>query len=461
MRLSARLLAACLAVLLLAAACAAEGFSFEPAVSERPAPASLDGDPSAAALLAAPRLAAQPDGASLRLTAGGALPEGLKASVITADGAPCEVEILPPADIALAAAPDRAWLHLHWDDSDARFEASYLIQQGEPCSLWEAAAITDGGKLTFNALSGIFTLSLALEGVVRTEVRYDRSGRLLGALLVGDTREQDTLPLTVQYDPYGRAAGVTAADLQYGYTFNRAQGSWYNDQGQAVALDALPAFTLSRHPAPAAREIAWGDLHLSEERAGIDRNALLAGAPVVSDVSVLEGQVRFSSDADEVILTVDSAWAFDSRLGSLIREGTVFTACSADMTEESVLTFTLTRGGITAVYEQDRLVSVTDRARGIRWTADGQVTLENGAATAVYSPRGALSSVMLESPDGATLTYDARGALTGLTLDGYLWTRKDGWKTTAVNEKGNVIHPSVSQPSQVNPKDYPALTYLE
>ena len=461
MRVSARFLAAWLILLLLAASCAAEGFSFAVPEPDRPAPASLDGLSCAANLLAVPRFRTESDGTALLLTAAEPLPEGVQVTVITADGAPCEAEVCSPAALRMASPPERCWLRLRWNGDGTLYEARYLIQAGDPCAFWEATADDGDRRLTLNALTGAFTLSMTLDNVARTELRYDGDGRFAGAVLMGDTREKGTLPMIVQYDEYGRASAVTAADLLTGYTFNRAQGAWYDSQGRAVELETLPPFDLRRHPAPAAREIAYGDLHLREENAGIDREALLAAAPVLGEITAGEGLAAFTADADEALLTVDGAWVFDSRLGSLHRDGTAFTAADPDLTEESVLTVTLIRGSLTAVYEKGALVSVTNRAAGLRWTADGRITLTNGAATVTYSPRGALSGVVVESADGARLTYDARGTLTGLELDGYIWTRKAAWKSTAVNEKGTVIHPSASQPKRINLKDYPALTFAD
>ena len=46
-------------------------------------------------------------------------------------------------------------------------------------------------------------------------------------------------------------------------------------------------------------------------------------------------------------------------------------------------------------------------------------------------------------------------------MDEYSWSKDSGWRTTAVNEKGNIIHPAVKQPAAVNLKNYPAITTEE
>ena len=85
--------------------------------------------------------------------------------------------------------------------------------------------------------------------------------------------------MILQYDEYGRPVMISAADIQHTYTFSRAQGVWEDEAGQATVSDSLPVFTLERHPAPAALPLEIPPVHLSEAGAGIDRAALMSGAP--------------------------------------------------------------------------------------------------------------------------------------------------------------------------------------
>ncbi len=456
-RLTALLLAA---FCLLWTGCArADGFFFgaTPAPPyEYPAPADVFELEAASALRDAPVFAAKVEDGTVILTPRAALPDGAAWS-LTADGGTVEAERQGNA-LRVTDLPGRIWLTLTWT-AGGEITAQYLIQDGT-CELWTASATQLSGTLMTAALThqggGGYTLSMSLEQVAGTTVYYDADGELLGAVLLGDRRTGAAVPLTIQYDHYGRAVSITATDLAHTYTYSRAQGVWMDEDG-LPAVEALSAFQPQRHPAPAAKSLSHGVLHETEATAGVDREAFLASAPSLSGLSATAEGISFISDAETAEVAVDNL-RFSSARGSLRREDDAFYA--EVYAEGMPYTLTLTRGGVTAVWENGALSRVSDRR--YVWTADGALTVSLGAASASYNKNGRLTSVSVESADGATLTYNAAGRLTGWAMDEYSWTR-DGsaggvWRTTAVNEKGNVVHPTVKAPAAVRLEDYPAIT---
>ena len=448
-------------LLALPEAASAEGFSFTVNRPAEAAPASVFDLPCARALAALPALTADWSGDTLRLTLDVDLPAGAETRLAGPDGAALSAAF-EGRSMTVRPAPASGWLRLGWTEGGTAVSARYLVRDGEPCTLWEAAATADGVKVSLDGQGG-YHLPLQLDRVAVTDLYYGPDGWLMSSVLLGDTREADTLPLTVQYDGFGRAESVTAADLMDTYTYNRALGAWLDDQGNSVTLDRLPAFDIGRHPAPAARPLTYGTLYLKEGKAGVDRAALLASAPALTSLAIGSGVVTFESDAPQVRLTVDNAWVYDTRQGSLLREGNTYGVAAAYIDEESFVTVTLTRGTVTAVYEGEKLVSVTDSAAGVRWTANGEVRLTNGAATVTYDANGALKQVLVASADGATLTYNAAGNLTGWSLDGYSWSRKhNDWTKDVITQKGEISQLAIPPLANIKPLDrYPPALALQ
>ena len=451
-----------LIVALCAGVTRAEGFHFgaEPASPPvSPAPTALFDWPAAQALRDAPVWAASLDAQTLTLTAT-ALPQDAAVTLNARDGARLDFD-RTDATVTVLDPPALCWLSLRWTVDDAPATALYLVQDSVACMLWEATLQREGCVITRKSASDGYQLSLEWPKVSSAIVYYDAAGRLLSSVLLGDCRESDHLPLTIQYDRYGRAASVTITDLQRTYTYSRPLGGWVDSDGSPVTDASLPAYDPARHPAPAAEPLEVGAIHLNEARAGIDRAALLAAAPRLEDLTPEDGRLTFRSDADSMELTVDESAYFSTAHGTIRVEDGRCAVESGDLYADSVLRLTLRRGALTAVYQGGTLQSVTDSAAGLVWTADGTLTAQAGAATVMYNARGSLTEAQVESKDGATLIYDRQGRLTGWKMDGYVWSREEGWRTTAINEKGNVIHPSVKAPAAVQLKDYPSITIEE
>ena len=383
------------------------------------------------------------------------LPEGGALTASAAEGE--DWPLTKEADHwTLPDGADPAWLTLRWRENGIGCEARYLIQ-ASGCELWEASA--DDGEYQVTRRSGSFSLRLSLAHVGSAQAHYDTDGLLKGSVLIGDVRQPGTLPMTLQFDRYGRAAGITATDLNSMYTFNRARGEWLNEEGEAVSLDTLPVFDPALHPAPAALPLRTATIYRTEAGAGVDRAALAASAPKLTGFTVTDDTVTLVTDAEDALLLADGSDAYSVSAGTLIRTDGGYIA--APVEPGASLQITLRRGAVTALYQRDKLVSITDAALGAVLYADGSLTLSTGDATVYYSARGRLAQALIESPDGAVLTYNVHGRLTGWSMDGYSWTSDGGWRGTAVNANGNVIHPTVRAPAAVNLKSYPSLEIQE
>ena len=450
-------LALLLVMCLLFSTAGAEGFSFgSPAVNGPALPAQIFELDAARRLreLAVPDCAATDGLYRLHIT----LPQDCSVTASTTEGTDLAVGTAGADTITLACDQMSCWLNLSWTDGDTAYTARYLFEAGGACELWEAFAEDVGRKITRK--NSRYTLEPDWPDVSAASLYYREDGQLQSALLMGDRRETGSLPLTVQYDCFGRATSVTAADLRHSYRYSRPLASWLDENGETVVSPELPPFELSRHPAPAALPLSMPRVCRTEAAAGIDRAALLAAAPALSDLEITTDSVLFVSDADEALLTADGSVVFSSRQGSIAHSGTAFTADATAFEPGATLELALTKDGVTAVYRKNALVSVSDGA-GVTLYADGTLTLETAAAAIRYSASGRLKQAEVEQADGARVTYGPTGQLIGWSMDGYLWSRDDGWRTTAVNENGSVIHPGARAPTAVRLSDYPPLTIYE
>ena len=457
---------------LLTPAAGADGFSFGAstaaeteqapaftAASEQGAPAQLFELEAARTLREPPVFQARADGTALEL-AGTGLPENAVLYAVSAEGD--ELETVPTdSGVTIPDMSGQAWLVLQWTGGDTAFSVRYLIRDGGQCEFWDAAADDGQRQITRRSGSGGYQLSLSLPDVSGATLLYRADGTLLRAIVLGDRREAGTLPFTVQYDEYGRAESITAADLSHTYTYSRPLAAWLDENGTTAQNERLPAFDLNRHPSPAARELAVETIHAKETNAGIDREALWASAPTLTGLTRETGRLTFVSDADDAALTVDGEAYYSYSEGTLTREGTLFIAESPDLFPNARVSATLRRGDVTALYQEETCLSVTDSVIGATLTAQGDLALSVGAGEARYNARGNLTAVDIAGADGATLTYNRQGRLIGWAMDGYIWTRDDGWRTTAVNDKGNVIHPTAKAPSQVRLNAYPDIDIEE
>ena len=462
MRSRIRCLAVLAAVMLLLSNAQASGFAFDNIAEESlpSAPAYLFDLEAAQALKKLPVFQVSYETDQLILTCSDSLLDGCAAAFAIADGAKIAAEIHGQT-LTLRQPPEICWLTLSWKESGAALTAQYLIRASGRCEVWNAAA-DDGQYYIIRKNSGnTYSLSCELENVKSTTLYYNAEGRLISCVMLGDHRGNAPLPLTLQYNPYGCAVSITAADLQHTYTYSRPQAAWHDEAGKPARNEQLPAFDPAEHPSPAARKLTIGAIHRSEKKAGIDRAALLAAAPTLSELSITEGTVSFLSDADSASLTVDRDTYYATAQSTLRHEEAAFVAESADIYIDSRTEITLERGSMTAVYQASTFMRLTDSAKGITLTADGILTYETDAVTAVYNARGNLTEARIHSADGALLTYNRQGRLIGWAMDEYSWNKDSGWRTTAVNEKGNIIHPAVKQPAAVNLKNYPAITTEE
>ena len=459
MRNGIRCLAVLAAIALLLSAAQASGFSFSsvPEQSFSSIPAYLFDLETAQALKNPPAFQASREGERLVLTALTDLPDGSTAAFSTAEGPDVSMEFR--GRILTVQNPlEVSRLTVSWTQGDAAMAVQYLVRAEGRCELWNASADNGDYYIIRKGDSNTYSLSCKLENVSSTTLYYDADGRLMSSILLGDRRGNAGLPLILQYNAYGCAISITAADLQHTYTYSRPQGAWFDEAGQPVQDERLAVFDPVLHPAPTARELTIGAIHLSEKNAGIDRAALVAAAPTLNDLTVAEGTVSFVSDADSAALTLNGDIYFSTAQGTLQRDGTVFTAETPDIYADSRTEISLERGGMTAVYQALALTKLTESAAGITLTSDGTLTYERGAVAAQYNARSNLTEERIHSADGAVLTYNRQGKLIGWAMDEYSWTREGGWRTTAVNEKGNIIHPPVKQPAAVDLKNYPAIT---
>ena len=363
--------------------------------------------------------------------------------------------------VSVPRPPEVCWLTAQWTDGVFTVLARYLVSADGRCDFWTASADDRQRVITRRGFSGGYTVEIEIPNVHTATVYYDADGVLHSSVLLGDEREEDTLPMILQYDEFGRAASITAADLQHTYTYSRAQGAWVDEAGSPADSPQLPPFAPERHPAPAALPLEIPTVRLTEAAAGIRRDELTSSAPELKDPSAEEGVLQFYSDADEAEAVTADGLSFSTVYGTLSHEGTRFYAGIADLAPELRIQYTLVRGSVTAVYQASALQSVSDSTRGVTLLADGTLHLTRGACLARYNAKGNLTEVRVQSADGAVLTYNRQGRLTGWEMDGYIWTRENGWRGTAVNENGNIIHPAVKQPAAVNLDSYPPITIEE
>ena len=447
-------------VLLFWQAAAAENFSFGISTEPSTEPAFIFDLTAAQLLRDMPVFQSICNGESLRLYTTAALPADYQLTAATTDGIPLELIQTGESFQVIGEIPDSCWATLQWTSDGLAFTARYLAQANGHCELWEATA-DDGSRLITRRNSGTYINRPAMKDITSATLYYRADGQLLSSLLLGDTRDPESLQLTVQYDRYGRPDSITAADLQHTYTYCRPLAAWLDETGAPAEAEQLPAFDIKKHPAPAALPLDIGTIYRSETAAGIDRELLLANAPVLTDCTSDEFRILITADADDAELVVGNTMYFSSSLGSLLHEDGVFTAVTEGVGPNDVLEITLRLGTVTAKYVKSRLISVSDSSTGVSWTEDGFITMSKDALSVRYSPKGRLAEATVESPDGATLTYNVQGRLSGWAMDGYLWILNDGWRTTAVNENGSIIHPSAKAPGSIRLADYPAINIQE
>ena len=452
-----------LAALMCVPAAFAEGFTFGGNVREAApsVPGNLFELPTARRLRELPALQASGPNGGLTLKPDTPLPDGVSVTLTATDGQPAGEAAILDGSVAVPEVPGMCWLTLSWREEDAAVAVQYVLTAPAGCEFWAATADDGQYAVTRKGASGSYTLELAVPGVSRATLYYNGEGRLQSSILLGDEREPGTLPMILQYDEYGRPVMISAADIQHTYTFSRAQGVWEDEAGQAAASESLPVFSTERHPAPAALPLEIPPVHLSEAGAGIDRAALMTGAPALTELNTVDGAVRFTSDADSAELITADGLCFSTDYGTLSHDGNLFSAVAEGIYADPRIQLVLKRGGITAVYRVTALESVSDAARGIFLAADGTLMLSQGACEAKYNAKGNLTEARIQSADGATLIYNRLGRLVGWEMDGYTWAKEGGWRTTAYNENGNVIRPAVKQPAAVSLNDYPAITLEE
>ena len=451
-----------LAVFMAVFSAAADGFSFGRA--KETAAVTLPGElfklQTAAPLRDIPVFRTALSDNNLILAPDPPLPPGCSAVFTLADGSTAEGKS-DGGDLVLSCFSGRCRLDLAWKDGDTAVTVQYLIASDGQAELRSASAEDTQCSVAYNGYSGRYIVNLSMPDVSIATVNYDEEGCLTSSLLLGDERQRGSFPLTIHYDEYGRALSITAADLEHTYNYSRPQGVWFDDQGQPAQNDRLPSFDQSLHPAPAARPLVIGTLHVSEKNAGVDRNALRKQMPTVRDLTREDGIISFVSDADSAVLVADSDTYFSTEYGTLSRTDGVFTAESEELFQDTKVQLILQRGSITAVYRMTTLESVSDSEAGIELTPDGVLTLTDGITVTKYNGKGRLTEVRVQSADGATLIYNRGGWLTGWEMDEYYWTKEDGWHITAVSEDGRIIHPSVKQPAAIRLEDYPNSITIE
>ncbi len=456
-RLSA--LAFAMLVLFSAASASGAGFASVPVIPS-PAPASLFDLQAARAIKSIPVCQAKADGHALKLSFRADLPNDVSVSVTTSDGTPVDFEY-SKRTVTLLQPPALGWLILQWSEKKTRVTVQYLISKDGRCDYWSASADDGSRQIVRKGSDDPYELRITLKNVNDTRIYYNSEGVLLSSVLFGDKRESGSLPMILQYDEYGRAVNITAADTQHTYTYNRAEGRWEDESGKKAKAKGLPAFVSSRHPAPAANKLKVGTIHLSESGAGINRSKLLGKAPKLEELVLEDGSISFVSNTKKAELLVDGSLYLSTDQNTIRQTSKGFRAKASDIYADSSVRVALQRSGVTAVYQQNILESVSENASGVVLKSDGTLVLRKGAVEVLFNARGNMTEARIQSADGATLTYNRQGRLAGWEMDGYSWTKNGGWHTTAVNEKGNIIHPAVKQPAAVDLKKYPVINLKE
>lgn len=430
-------------------------FMAQGAVLAGDAPAELFELKAAQALRALPQAELALADGELSVSFPDGLPEGAALSVLFPDGTSAALTADGGRYLAACPGAARCFVDLCWTADGDEYTVRYMAAGGAGM-VWSASVRTGGSLVTLGSGGG-YTLKTVLPGTDEALSYYTADGALTGSLVRGDRRQAGSLPLTISYDLYGRAVEITALDTADSYRWHRALGKWQSSGGADAPANGLPDFDPALHEAPAAVSLTVGAVFQSEKDLAVDRAQLLAAAPALTALTVEDACVRLTASAlGRAEVLVDDEMRYSTDQGTVVRQGDELIVYSDFIYPDSRIRVTLTVGALTAVYQGTALQTVTDRAAGATLSVpDGTLSVRSGAVTAYYTKRGQLSSCTVEAPDGALLTYNARGRLTGVELEGYIWGQKEGWRTTAVNEKGNVIHPSVKKPGNIDIDSYP------